>query len=283
MYFRSDMAKEVHDRFMKQYAKEHKGEPDGIRFDRRVRGGFEVSRVTVTNENGAALLGRPVGTYVTLSVGRLWQSSEDELERAADLTADVLASAGVGGKVLVVGLGNDRVTADAVGPCAARHVVATHHVKNRAPLGDAAVVIPGVLGQTGIGASSLIRAAADEVEPDTVVVIDALAAGSVGTLGVTVQITDTGIRPGSGVGNDRGELSSAVLGVPTVAIGVPTVADAAIFLPDGAPQSSVEALHGMYVCPKDCDAIVAALGRMTGYAVNRVCHPSLPYREMGYI
>ena len=284
MYFRSDMANEIRGRVMKEYSKEHKGEPDGIKYTERGR----ISAVTVSNENGARLLGKPIGKYVTVNVGKIWESGQDDFKECADIIADtVISMKKPDGCVLAAGLGNRYVTADALGPLAVRHVIATHHIKDTAAfdksgLGDCAALSPGVLSQTGIEAAEQIKAAADQLKPRLIIIIDSLAAAGIETLSTSVQITDTGISPGSGVGNDRGELSEKTLGAPVIAIGVPTVIDAASLLPDGA-ENEYKKLKGCYVCPKDSDRSVDELSRLIGYAVNRVCHPFLSYEDMAYI
>lgn len=284
MYFRSDMAKELQKRAVKEYSKEHTGEPDGIRCTEQGR----ICTVEIFNENGARLLGKPEGKYVTVNVGKIWETDADKFRECADLIADTVKSmAKPDGCVLAVGLGNRDVTADALGPLAASHIIATHHIKDTAALdksglGDCAALFPGVLSQTGIEAYKQIKAAAESVEPRLIIIIDSLAAAGVETLSTSVQITDTGISPGSGVGNDRGELSEKTLGVPVIAVGVPTIIDAAALLPDGS-DNEYRRLKGCYVCPKDSDRSVKELARLIGYAVNRICHPFLSYEDMAYI
>ena len=284
MYFRSDMAKEVHDMVMKEYSKEHEGCPDGIRYTEHGK----VCTVEIFNENGAKLLGKPVGKYVTVNVGKIWETDADNFKKCADTLSGVIKSmAQTDGCVLTAGLGNEYVTADALGPLAVKHIIATHHIKNadifvKSGFGDCAALSPGVLSQTGIDATEQIKAAAERVRPCLIIIIDSLAAAGIETLSTSVQITDTGISPGSGVGNDRGELSEKTLGVPVTAIGVPTVIDASALLPDGS-DSEYKKLKGCYVCPKDSDRSVAELARLIGYSVNRVCHPCLPYDDMAYI
>ena len=288
MYFRSDMAAEAHDRFMREYSKDHKGEPDGIEYAERRVHGIDISTVRILDGNGEKLLGRPVGTYVTVFLGKVKKASADRADKAAEVISDILAQLGAGRSVLVAGLGNAKITADSVGPVAASHVIATHHIKDaelrkKSGLGDVSVLIPGVLAQSGIDCAALIRAAVAETSASAVIVIDALAAHSPGTLCGTVQITDTGIRPGSGVGNDRGELSRKTLGVKVIAVGVPTVIDAAALLPDECGGDAADSLKGLYVCPKDCGEASEEIGRLIGHAVDRLCHPSLSFSDMEYI
>ena len=197
MYFRTDMAAEAHDRFMREYSKTHKGEPDGIEYEERSVRGLEVSTVRILDGDGERLLGRPSGTYVTVRTGRLKKTSAGHAEKAAEVLSDILARLGAGRSVLVAGLGNAKVTADSVGPAAASRVIATHHIKDRellkkSGLGDVSVLIPGVLSQSGIDCASQIRAALSETAAGTVIVIDALAAHSPGTL------CGTGTRIGCG-------------------------------------------------------------------------------------
>ena len=284
MYFRSDMAKEVHERIMSDYSKEHEGEPDGIKYSEHGR----VCVVDVFNENGARLLGKPRGKYVTVNVGRIWESDADSFRKCADIICGVIKDlAKPDGCVLTVGLGSRDVTADALGPLAAGHVIATHHITNmniykESGFGDCAALFPGVLAQTGIEAEKQIKAAAETVKPGLIIIIDSLAAAGIETLSTSVQITDTGISPGSGVGNDRGELSSKTLGTRVIAIGVPTVIDAAALVKNCTAEDK-KRLKGCYVCPKDGDRSVKELARLIGYAINRVCHPFLSYGDMAYI
>ena len=284
MYFRSDMAKEVHDRVMKEYSREHEGEPDGIRYTDQ----GNVCTVEVLNENGAKLLGKPVGKYVTVNVGKIWETDADNFKKSADIISGIIKSmARSGGCVLAVGLGNRYVTADALGPLAVKHVTATHHITNThafkySSLGDCAALSPGVLSQTGIEAAEQIKAAAEKLKPCSIIIIDSLAAAGIETLSTSVQITDSGISPGSGVGNNRGELSEKTLGVPVIAVGVPTVIDAAALVKNGCDEE-YKRLKGCYVCPKDNDRSVCELAKLIGYSVNRVCHPFLPYEDMAYI
>ena len=284
MYFRSDMAKEIRDKFMKEYSKDHKGEPDGIKYTENGR----VCTVEIFNDNGAKLLGKPVGRYITVNVGKIWESDAENFKECADIISGIIRSmSDCDGCVLAVGLGNRNVTADALGPLAADHVIATHHIKdmniyNSSGFGDCAALSPGVLSQTGIEAAEQIKAAVKQIKPRLIIVIDSLAAAGIETLSVCVQITDAGICPGSGVGNDRGEISEKTLDIPVVAVGVPTMIDAAALVQNGG-EEEYKKLKGCYVCPKDSDRSVKELSRLIGYAVNRVCHPSLYYDDMAYI
>lgn len=288
MYFRSDMAKELRDRYMKEYSARHKGEPDGIRYTEKRCGKTALSEVEIYNEEGARALCRPVGRYVTVSVKNIWQTDEETFYSCADTLAEIINSMKKGGGcTLAVGLGNRYVTADALGPLSVKHIIATHHISGtdvckNSGFGDCAVLSPGVLSQTGIEAAEQIKAAVNVIKPSLIIIIDSLAAASTETLSSSVQVTDTGVSPGSGVGNDRGELSEKTLGVPIVAVGVPTVIDAAALVRD-ITDEDCKRLKGMYVCPKDSDRSVSSLARLIGCAVNRVCHKGVPYGDMEFI
>ncbi len=299
--FRSDMANEVCDEYMREYSKERSGMPDGIEYEKKKCGAFEIESVKILDERGEKALEMPCGDYVTLKVGRLWLTDYKRFKRAADELAKLIASlVDTKGSVLVAGLGNRYVTPDAVGAIASSNIIATRHLRDNgffdyenSGLGEVSTVVPGVLGQTGIEAAEQIKSAVETVKPDCVILIDALASKCMENLASTVQLTNTGIRPGSGVGNDRGELSQSVLGVPTVAVGVPTVIDAATLAGDLLCEAvgECDGLYGKlkndykdcYVTVKDADEAVSEMGRLIGYAVNRAFHKILSYEEMMYM
>ena len=184
-------------------------------------------------------------------------------------------------------LGNAAITPDALGPRAARWVLATRHVAGREQLfrkfRPVAVLAPGVLGQTGIETAGIIRTVAREIGASAVLAIDALAARDLSRLGRTVQIADCGIAPGAGVGNDRAELSRHTLGIPVVSMGIPTVVDCRTLLhdlglpaPAGVPQS-------MVVTPRDVDLLIDRGAHLIGMAVNHAAQPELTPEEIAYL
>lgn len=299
--FRSDMANEVCDEYVKEYSRQQAGMPDGIEYEKKKCGGFEVENVKILDEQGEKILEMPRGEYITMRVGHLWLTDYMRFKSAADELSKIISSlVNTKGSVLVVGLGNRYVTPDAVGAIASSNVIATRHLKDNgffdyenSGLGEVSTVTPGVLGQTGIEAVEQIKGAVERVKPDTVILVDALASKCMDNLASTVQITNAGIRPGSGVGNDRGELSEKVLGVPTVAVGVPTVIDVATLARDLLIEAGGEhdELLGKikkdyknhYVTVKDADEAVSEVGRLIGYAVNKAFHKILSYEEMMYM
>ena len=185
-------------------------------------------------------------------------------------------------QALVVGLGNREITPDAIGPEAVRNLIVTRHLGSELPealtgLTSVAACQPGVLGQTGIESLALVKSAMQTAQPDVVIVIDALAAAEPGRLFRTVQLTDTGIVPGSGVGNSRQEFSQRTLGVPVVAVGVPTVMDAAGAL---QPALTRDMPQGLLVTLRDVDARVREMGRLVGYGCDLALHRGLSLAEI---
>lgn len=239
--------------------------------------GCPVTRIRVATDAGAALLGRPPGAYVTVDLRPLLSRQEPLLPRAAAcLSRELRALLPPGeGTALVVGLGNSAMTPDAVGTAALEHLLVTRHLLQAMPrqfagLRPVASLRPGVLSATGVETLELIRGAADRLHPSVVIAIDALAARSRHRLCATVQLGDTGLIPGSGVGNHRKAVNARTLGVPVIALGVPTVIDgAALCGGEDAPPT------GLFVTPQDIDRRVRELGRLIGYGVTLALQPGL--------
>lgn len=251
-------------------------------------GRLTVHRLTIRTDEAAARLGKPAGRYVTIELPAL---SDDERELSAhavcvqeELTR-LLPQQGV---VLVVGLGNRTVTPDTLGPAAADMILATRHIRGEfartAGLEDlrpTAVLTPGVLGQTGAETGEIVRGVCREVEPAAVIAIDALAARSPQRLGCTVQLCDTGIAPGSGVGNDRRPLSRETLGIPVIGIGVPTVVDAAALVQAYRPETeSLPQIPPMMVTPREIDLVIGRAARLVALAVNGALQPAYAPLEL---
>lgn len=251
--------------------------------------GCRVTTVTVETAGAARALKKPRGEYVTLDLAPYWQRGEDAFPNAVRLLAQelrrLIAACGAAGDALVVGLGNAAMTPDAVGPAAAEHILVTRHLKGaEAFSGFAAVSVltPGVLGKTGMETAELVRGAVRATHPSLVIAVDSLASARLERVCNTVQLSDTGIVPGSGVGNHRSALNRRTLGIPVIAIGVPTVVDAASLALDileeaGAPSLDAAALrgHDVMVTPRDIDAQIAELGRIIGYGIDLALQPQL--------
>lgn len=269
-HFRTDLANEqrLHTR--------DPGSLSGVKASETSRRGFAVSTVEILDDEGAKALCKPIGKYVTLGLEPLMGRASDAFEDAASLLAELireLLPEGTDKGTLVAGLGNDEMTPDAVGPLAVNSVIATRHLKRGMPedfagFSTVSAVKPGVLGATGIESAELLRSACRAADPSRLIVVDALASASLERLCRTVQLTDAGIVPGSGVGNDRAAVNAESLGLPVLAIGVPTVVDASAFsdLPDA---------RGMFVTPRDIDSSVRDVAKLIGYGINLALHEGL--------
>ena len=239
--------------------------------------GCPVTRIRVATDAGAALLGRPPGAYVTVDLRPPLSRQEPLLPRAAAcLSRELRAFLPPGeGTALVVGLGNSAMTPDAVGTAALEHLLVTRHLLQAMPrqfagLRPVASLRPGVLSATGVETLELIRGAAAHIRPAVVIVIDALAARSRHRLCATVQLSDTGLTPGSGVGNHRKAVNARTLRLPVVAVGVPTVIDGAALCGDEDAAPS-----GLFVTPQDIDRRIRDMGALLGTAITLALQPTL--------
>ena len=268
----------------------------GVEQGEALREGFPVETVRILDGRGAEALGKPEGTYVTLTLEGLARREQDAFGRAARAVAaelSALLDLGPGEPVLVVGLGNRGVTPDSIGPLAAGHTLVTRHLVDRVPehfgaFRPVAALAAGVLGATGVESGRLARAVVREIRPARVVCVDALAARGVERVCRTVQLADTGIVPGSGVGNAREALNADTLGVPVVAVGVPTVVDAATLARDllaasglaGAEEAELGEAERLFVTLRDIDTQVRDLARVVGYGINLALHPGLSLEDI---
>lgn len=286
MQLRTDLALEA-----VAMAGETLGEADRTLSEQQ-RAGITVTRLTVKSERAAAVYDKPCGEYVTLSLPPL-SDDEKKLLEAATLAAEEIGRfLPKAGTVLTVGLGNRAITPDALGPRTADMVLATRHIQGEfarsvglSDLRPSAVVVPGVLGQTGTESGELVRGVCGVVRPAAVIAVDALAARSVARLGCTVQVSDTGIAPGAGVGNHRLPLCAQTLGVPVIAVGVPTVVDAATVAADcGADAETVEriapAARRLVVTPREIDLLIARAARLVAAAINAALQPDYAPLEL---
>ena len=255
----------------------------GVKATKRKQEGYPVTRVDILDQRGEEALGKPRGTYLTVDLTTFWQRREDFFQRAVRAVGAPLKElVPTEGPVLVVGLGNRAMTPDAVGPLAADHVLVTRHLISAMPrqfsgFRPVSVLRTGVLGTTGVESAESVRGLAAEVKPACVIAVDALASRRTGRVCAAVQLSDTGIIPGSGVGNHRSPLNDGTLGVPVIAIGVPTVVDSATLAADLLEESGVtdydaEALQksrqNLMVTSRDIDQQVRDLGKVIGYGIN---------------
>lgn len=260
------------------------------------RGNFCVSTVEVLDERGEQALGKPRGRYVTVELDALIRREENSFPEAVALVSEKLRELlrlVKSDRCLVAGLGNEAITPDAIGPQTAKSVLVTRHLKQSMPeefafFREVSVTRSGVLGTTGVESAELVNALARMLRPDHIIAIDALASRRADRLCRTVQMTDTGIVPGSGVGNHRAALNASALGVPVVAIGVPTVVDAATLTVELAGRAGVGGLEEadfgeagrMIVTPRDIDSSVHDIAKLVGYAIDLALHDGLTIEDV---
>jgi len=270
---------------------EQKGGCSGAAYTEYDFHGMRISELRISEKEAEKLLGRARGTYITVQTGRLWEADTEAREAAVRVIAENLndlmhtASKHIE-SVLICGIGNRMVTPDAIGPEVVDRVAVTRHIREEVPElyrtespYDISAIAAGVVGQTGMETAELIKGVVSTVKPDLIIAIDALAARSKERLATTVQLTDTGIRPGSGIGQKRRELSRATLGVPVIAIGVPTVISGATLaydlLTEGGidPRSvdlrSAEAAAPLFVTLNESDLVVGTMAGVVASAIDR--------------
>ena len=274
---RTDLALESKERLEAE-----KNEMRGVVFEEHFdeKRNVTITKVTIETENGAKAIGKPVGTYLTLEAPDMAVPDEGSHREVSEVLAEQLRALMKENmeSVLVVGLGNREVTPDALGPEVIGNLYITRHILRE--YGEYAFpdkkvaaisgIVPGVMAQTGMETLEIIKGIISETSPQLVIAIDALAARSVKRLGRTIQIADTGINPGSGVGNHRKGLNEETLGVPVVAIGVPLVVDAATIVYDVCQDVDKipNGIVGMFVTPKNIDEMVKSLSYTISEALN---------------
>ena len=277
---RTDLALEA-----REGIKESKDGIRGVRVEETYneKSEIKVTKVVIESKNGAKAMGKPMGVYVTLEAPGMVEPEENYHQEISSELAkqlkDIIPDAEKEQSILIVGLGNRDVTADALGPNVADNLFITRHVVkeygkaaySKARMHMVSSIVPGVMAKTGMESADIIKGVVEQTKPDVVIVIDALAARSTKRLNRTIQITNTGIHPGSGVGNHRNALTEDSLGAPVIAIGVPTVVDAATIvndaLADKAPSNLAE-LNNMYVTSKDVDYQVKQISHIICDAIN---------------
>ena len=240
--FRTDLADERREIFKK--ANKLEKEIDGIETEVEKEGDkIKITKVRITDKSGEEAIGKPIGNYYTIDIDKLKVATDDDIQMAADVVSrnlKELISKHVSEKedILVVGLGNEYVTPDSLGPKVISEIDVTRHILTYMPeyldenTRPVSAISPGVLGTTGIETLEILKGIVDNIKPKLIIVIDALASRSIERISSSIQIADTGIVPGAGVGNTRKELSSKTLGVPVIALGIPTVVETAVLVND---------------------------------------------------
>lgn len=283
---RTDLAAEARD-LWRESAGETTRLP-GVRARDEEAQGLPVARVESLDAEGERALGKPPGVYLTLDVAALWRREEGIFARVVRAMAELLGPLLPEGPVLAAGLGNPAMTPDALGPRTLDHLLITRHLQEVLPgFRPVAGLGAGVLGTTGLEVAEWVRGAAEHVKPAAVVLIDALAARGLDRLCSTVQLSDTGLIPGSGVGNHRMALNRETLGVPVLSVGVPTVVDAETVARDlladsGAEEAPLLAGRGrrLFVTPDSIDAKIRELAKVVGYGLNLALQPDLEIEDL---
>lgn len=261
--------------------------PEGVHIAERGRS-FNITEIVIDNDSCAEMIGRGKGRYITLEGGSLSRFSDDYEDMAQEL-AQELKRLIPEGDILVVGLGNRDITPDAVGPQTAEKVLATRHLQNElneeeesflTSLRRVSTFAGGVMGQTGIETAEIVRGIIHETDPSGIIVVDALACSDISRLGTTIQLTDTGISPGSGVSNARKELSEKELGVPVIAAGVPTVVDMHTIVRSLTGRDIDSELPNMMVTPRDIDRLTERTSQLLAFGINLALQPGLSYSDV---
>lgn len=266
-----------------------KKEPEGVESSEFSEGGVSFTKIKIINKKGSEILGKPIGTYITAEIPQLMKNpinDEETIEAIANQLRNLIPK---NGAVLVAGLGNTDITPDAVGPKSVSMVLATRHIDKSlseeiglGELRSVAGFIPGVLGRTGLEAAESVKGIAASIEPSAVIVVDALAARRLSRLGTTVQISDTGIIPGSGVGNARKEITERSVGVPVISVGVPTVVDVGTLVNDltGSKSELSKENRNMIITPREIDIVIERASELIGMAINKALQPDISVDEM---
>lgn len=278
MNCRTDIALERH-----ELLKDNKCE--GVLFNREETEKAVITIIEILDERGEKTLGKPKGKYITIDLPEFSHQSELLDSRLSAITKTIKDLLPLNTQtVLVAGLGNESITPDALGPLCAKQIFATRHIEDGMEknlglpnLRPVAAVSTGVLGQTGIETAEYIKGIAELVKPDAVIVIDALASRKISNLGKTVQLSDTGITPGAGVGNYRKTIDKSTLGVPVISMGVPTVVDGKTIVHDLTEnsQSVTTEADEMMVTPRNIDTVIDRAARLLALSINCALQPEM--------
>jgi len=276
MQIRTDLAMEAHN----LARKENRGEIDGITATTDKCGDIVITQVEISTEEGAKKIGKQCGIYITIDAPYI-SYNIDDYEKAITIISDYIkkmSSENERKSVLVVGLGNRSITPDALGCCTVDKILVTGNMESffEGEVNTITAIAPGVLGTTGIETVDIIKGIVDKVSPSLVIAVDALAAADISRIANTIQIADTGISPGGGVGNNRKGLNYDTLGVKVIAIGVPTVIDAQSISKIKLPEH----LAPLTVTTKDIDLIINKMSKVIADAINTTLHPRLTLREI---
>ena len=266
----------------------------GTAFSEHTENGLKISRLEVKSRKAKQILGKDIGTYITIELPSLTDNFTEADERIKTIGGEIRRLLPVNGLILVAGLGNEEITPDSLGPKAGSRVLSTRHITGELAratgldkLRPVAVINTGVTGQTGIETGEYILSIVNRIRPNAVVAVDALASRRIERLGCTVQISDAGISPGAGVGNHRTKINQETIGVPVIAIGVPTVVDAQTFANDvaggglsGMGEYSIPGNRQMIVIPREIDLLTERASRLLGFSLNAAMQNEFELRDL---
>ncbi|MDD4843544.1 MAG: GPR endopeptidase [Anaerotignum sp.] len=297
-------------------------EPNGVQVETEEGEFYTLTRVSIVNEAGSEAMGKPMGEYITIESQKLKENAVDCHEVLIKLLADQLRKLAQTKKedcILVAGLGNWNITPDALGPKVVSRILVTRHLQGTLPeeiegtLRSVAAISPGVMGLTGVETGEIIKGLVDKIKPSLLIAIDALAARRSSRINATIQMSDTGVAPGAGVGNKRMELNQETLGIPVIAIGVPTVVDAATLVNDTMDRILASMIsqtkegssfyqmlqdleqeekytmiteildpytENMFVTPKEVDAVIDRLSNIIANGINIALHPGITMEDI---
>ncbi len=250
---------------------------------------FSITEIHIADDESGKPLGKGKGRYITLEGQSLSRFSDDFEQMALEFAAELRPLLPESGGILVAGLGNQEITPDALGPRAAAKVLATRHLRQELAAEDEAflknlrqvsVLAAGVLGQTGIETAELLLAVCDKIQPAAVIAVDALACSSLHRLGTTVQLSDAGIAPGSGVANHRMALTAENFGVPVIGVGVPTVIGMRTIAEDLTGYPPKLPGKDMMVTPRDVDRLISQAAHLLSCGINLALHPQMDYADV---
>lgn len=277
MNIRTDLAMEAHELTLREEA----GEIDGVIVKKETYENIELTHVEITNENGANKLGKAMGTYVTIEAPYM-KYSIDDYENVIKLISETLeqmASIDKEALTLVVGVGNREITPDALGPEVISNLLVTRHAMDffdKDTVSGVCALAPGVLGTTGIETTDIIKGVTERIKPELIIAVDALAAADLKRVATTIQIADTGIQPGAGIGNNRKGINEETLEVKVIAIGVPTVIDAATISKIDIP----EAMSPLMVTTNDIDLVIERMAKAVANGINMALHKNMTLRDI---
>ena len=277
MSIRTDIALEAH-----ELSKGEAKEIEGVKLQSLCHGKIKRTVVDILDDNGAKTLNKEKGRYITIDAPELKYSTDDYESVCKMLADDLRIMCGNSKSTLVIGLGNRKITPDALGAQTVDNLLITSHMKKYMPdvfgadSSSVSAIVPGVMGTTGIETADIIKGVVEKLKPDTVIAVDALAGADINRVTASIQISDAGIAPGSGVGNHRDGLNRKTLGVNVIAVGVPTVIAAELIGGEELPEE----YGSLMVTTKDIDLVIERMSKTVANGINMALHKNLTLQAL---